>query len=269
MKKCVYSVLVNDYDFVFPPIMKDADVDYILFTEHKNFLVSGWSVRYIEEELLKKLSSLELNRYYKMLPHLFLSDYDISIYIDANIRVMGNIDTLVNEFINGKYDIGLRKHPFRNNVMQEISACIRLNKLSSKRKLFDEYDRYMRDGFLDNLYLTENGIIIRAHNNKKVIIAMEFWWECFLVSAGRDQISLPFVRQKYNLKEMIYQFDIRDDDRYFKLYPHKTNNPFKNLGTLLYVKGFTNNFFRILSQIYNFGLRCILLVIRLVKKVLC
>lgn len=266
MKKCIYTVLVNDYDFIFPPVVKELDVDYILFADSKNLKISGWEIKYINNKLIKKFSPSKLNRYYKMLPHLFLSDYDISIYIDANIKIIGKINTLFDEFLNSQCEIGLLRHPHRNNVKQEISACIRLNKAISNAAIIDEYYRYIDDGFLDKLQLTENNVIIRLHNNKTVTTAMEFWWSCFQTSAGRDQISLPFVRQKSNLKEIIYQFNARIDNPYFKIYSHKTNNFLKNLGILLYVKGFTSFYFKILSKFYNLGLRCMFLLFRFAKN---
>ena len=43
---------------------------------------------------------------------------------------------------------------------------------------------------MDNLGITENGILIRRHNNPKVVELMELWWQEYLHGCLRDQVSL-------------------------------------------------------------------------------
>ncbi|MET5699654.1 hypothetical protein WIA82_08965 [Klebsiella pneumoniae] len=39
------------------------------------------------------------NREYKFLPHLFLSQYDASVYVDSNIKIIQDPVTLIEKYI--------------------------------------------------------------------------------------------------------------------------------------------------------------------------
>jgi hypothetical protein len=175
LKSCIYTVVINNYDFTLPPIQPYSDVDYILFTDNVNFKIKGWKVRKIDSALLAKFGPSKTNRYYKFFPDKFLSNYDVSIYIDGNIRVVGSLKALFDDFQSSGAVIGLLKHPLRNTVFEEVEACINRKKIRSTAKLRQEYTRYLSEGFLDNQGLSENGVIIRLHNNPKVIDAMNMW----------------------------------------------------------------------------------------------
>jgi hypothetical protein len=250
-KKCLYTVVVNNYDFTFPPIKPDSNVDYILFTDNLNLKIKGWNVRSIDSALLAEFGLSKTNRYYKFFPHKFLADYDVSIYIDGSIRIIGSLKNLFQDFLTSDSEIGLLKHPLRETVSEEVEACIERNKVKSAEKLRGEYLLYLTDGFLDKQGMTENGVIIRLHNSPKVIEAMELWWAYLATSAGRDQISFPFVRQQMQLNEKIYEFNARVDNPYFRLYSHKTREPLRDFGTYLHAKGLTSFFYKTLARIYT------------------
>ncbi|OOE39315.1 hypothetical protein BZG00_10520 [Salinivibrio kushneri] len=233
MNKVVYTVLMGDYDFIFPPAEIEGDIDYIVFTNRKDFKVKGWVTREIDCSIINTFEPIKANRHIKMLPHKYLQDYDVSIYVDSNIRVMKRIKDLFEDFLASGKDVGLLKHPLRNSVYEEIDACIMLGKVRSKDKLLQEYERYLEAGFKDSAGLTENNVIIRKHHQKDVIEAMNLWWDCFEMSAGRDQISLPYVREKCTLNEYVYPFNTRVENHHFKVYPHK-----KTIGLLIWVHTF-------------------------------
>ena len=210
VKTCIYTVVLNKYDFIFPPAVKDKDVDFFLITDDIRKSVKGWTTIPIKKSL-NDVSPIIVNRYYKMMPHLIFSNYDVSIYIDGNIIAIGLLENFIKDFFYSEFSIGLIKHPAVLNAKEDIKHCILLNKIADKKKLENEYQNYLDDGFLDNEVYTENNVIIRKHNDPKVIEAMELWWECFKKSFNkRDQISLPYVRQKLNLKTKIYEFNVRE-----------------------------------------------------------
>ena len=45
---------------------------------------------------------LENARKYKTLPHRFLSDYEYSIWVDGNAKMTGDVNELVNEYLQDK-----------------------------------------------------------------------------------------------------------------------------------------------------------------------
>ena len=274
IKTCIYTVVLNQYDFIFPPAVKDKDIDFFLITDDIQKSVKGWKTIPVKKSL-KDMSPILVNRYYKMMPHLVFSNYDVSIYIDGNITAIGLLEDFIKNFFHSEFSIGLIKHPTVLNAMEDIKHCIKLNKITDQKKLESEYQNYLDDGFLDNEVYTENNVIIRKHNDPKVIKAMVLWWKCFEKSFNkRDQISLPYVRQKLNLKTKIYEFNVREKNNNFlhnknyefKLYPHRSKKIIQNLLTIIYVKSLNSKFFKMLLVFFKFLIKINIKYFNLRKK---
>lgn len=274
IKVCIYTVVLNQYDFIFPPIIKDNNIEFILISDDVSKSVKGWKTMPVKESL-KGMSAIMVNRYYKMKPHEFFSNYDLSIYIDGNIAIVGILKEFIENFFYSKFLIGLIKHPNVLNAKEDINQCIKLNKIVDEKQLKNEYQNYLDDGFLDKEIYTENNVIIRKHNNSKVIKAMELWWECFKKSFNkRDQISLPYVRQKLNLDVKIYELNVReknnnleDKGNYaFKLYPHRSKKIIQNLITIIYAKSLNSKFFKMLLVLFQFLIKINIKYLNLRKK---
>ena len=67
-----------------------------------------------------------------MHPHLFFTEYDIAIYIDASITILGDIYSMVEEFLLSKLPIAFTDHPDRRDVFAEFEAVINLKKDTSE-----------------------------------------------------------------------------------------------------------------------------------------
>lgn len=259
MKLIVYTVVINNYDFVLPPFYKDECVDYVVVTDNEKMQVKGWKTVLIDPSLEKKTPSM-INRYYKFFPNRFFPQYDFSIYIDGNVRVVGSVNKLIDDFEKSCSVIGLLKHPTRESVLDEVDSCIRMKKINNPDDLKGEYERYLNYGFQDSVGLTENNVILRKHNDLNLVEAMSFWWECLESSSGRDQISLPYVREKFNLSEKVYLFNTRIKNPYFRIYPHRKGRFYLDFAALLRAKGLTNFFYKILSNIYERMLKLFFIV---------
>lgn len=253
MKFAVYKVVLNDYDFVLPPSVTDDDLDYILFTDKPDMHIKGWQTVNIESDLLD-IPCFKVNRYYKFFPYKVLEKYDASLYIDGNIHIKGSIKKLVEDFVASHALIGLVNHPKRNTVNEEVEACVTSGKVDSKL-IYDEYKKYLSDGFQDQISLTENSVILRWHKDSRLKKAMEFWWDCFQYSAGRDQISFPYVREKYQLSERIYNCNPNKLNDYFEWYPHKQHKLRADLKTYIYLKGYNNSIYRKLFKVSRYCYR--------------
>ena len=86
-------MLLGKYDKI-NPIKKEKGYDYFLITDQNfenNYL--NWSVLYIGENLnfSNNRDIVKKQRYYKLNPHLFFKDYDLSIYIDSTFSIKGNL----------------------------------------------------------------------------------------------------------------------------------------------------------------------------------
>jgi len=74
-KFVIYTALFGDYDELSDPIEGFYDCDFICFTDQKNINSKVWKTIYIPET---DMSPKMMNRKYKMLPHIFLVEYEES-----------------------------------------------------------------------------------------------------------------------------------------------------------------------------------------------
>ncbi len=86
-----------------------------------------------------------MNRKYKILPHLFLSQYEWSLYVDANIAILGNPLELANKYLS-MYDIAVPKYFARDCVYDEAKECVILGKTKHKETEM-QMDKYKNEGF--------------------------------------------------------------------------------------------------------------------------
>ena len=224
MKKVVYSVIIGKYDKILT-FKKQEGYNYFLFAD-KNYHNTNWTIIPIKK-LLKKtnLSKLKMTRYFKLFPHLFFKDYDLSIYIDATFIVKGNLNEILLRTLNPSYDIYFLQHPLRNKILQELSEVL-LCKRETKEIINIVKKRYRKENFPDIIGLTENCIIIRRHNNKKVIKLMDIWWNEIKNYSYRDQLSLNYAIWKLNLNLKIYYLSKNFVLEYFSYKKHKKETKF-------------------------------------------
>lgn len=217
-KIAVYTCVTNGYDKVLPPVDPVPGVDHILFTDRPHEFSRGWQTRPVE--LAEGLSPSLANRYYKLLPHKALPEYDASIYLDANIQITSSLKPFLADVLGGDEDMVFFEHPSRRTVAQEAEACIAAKRMKSADALIAEVAEYRADGFPDAGNLTGNSILTRRHMRPSVIAVMEAWWELVSTKSGRDQISLPYLRWKMDTfdREIGPHFSI--ESPYFQRYPH-------------------------------------------------
>jgi len=195
MKRVIYTVIVHGYDRLIEPEAYPG-WDFVCFTDgnrtslRSKLGLSKWQVRTLAAD---GFDSFRHSRLPKILPHRYLPEYDYSIYIDGNAKLLtdptAQLDTM------GWPELAIAEHPFRNTVFEEIEECIRQNK--APRELLEmQRDTYRMDGLPEATPLLENNFLLRSHNAPKVIELMEAWWEQMNTHSHRDQLSLPYVAWK-------------------------------------------------------------------------
>lgn len=199
MKKVIYTCLVGCYDDLAQPLVVDKDFDYICFSNDITRTNVGiWQIKSIP---YKCKNNIRLSRYVKMLPHVVLSQYEYSIWIDANLQITGKeFYNLINEKIARNVAIAHVAHaiPFCDCIYGDIVNCIKNNKVeffAARRQYF----HLKKEGFPKHYGLYENNIILRRHNVEDVVKCSELWWQEYRKYTKRDQFSLMYVYWKYNV----------------------------------------------------------------------
>jgi len=188
--KVVYTAIFGQKDE-----LKEFDsfegIDRILFTDDPNIKSDQFEIRVVppifEDPVLNA-------RYYKILAHRVLSDYQYSLWIDASIAFNGvDPNHLFDKYLKN-HDIALHLHPERNCLYDEATACIRLEK-DDPDVINAQISSYANHGFPKNQGLISSGIMFRR-SSERCKHLNEAWWDEIRRFSRRDQISFPFVRHK-------------------------------------------------------------------------
>ena len=193
-KKVVYTCISGKYDTLMDPIYVNDDFDYICYTDQP-FNSNIWEIRPIPEEL-NYLSQVKKQRYIKVNAHKFLSDYELSVWVDASIVIRGDLNEYIEKNIHkedGVMFVG--QHPQRNCIYEEAKACISLKKDTSEN-INRQIERYRKEGFPKNYGLPQTSIVFRYHNDEGCKRLMEAWWNEIENGSHRDQLSFNYALWK-------------------------------------------------------------------------
>lgn len=212
----VYTALFGPYDNLIEP-KRDYDYcDFICFTDQKHINSDIWKIRLIDQY---ELPPNMMNRKIKILPHNYLSDYEWSLYVDANIEITGNPFSLARKYLT-KYDFVLPKHFERDCIYEEARECIILGR-ANKEVVKRQINNYKMNGFPKRFGMGENNILLRNHNEKNISSIMNSWWTEINTYTQRDQLSLAYVLWKTGEKFHFMEESARNGSKYFRYWHHK------------------------------------------------
>ncbi len=199
-KIVIYTCITGDYDYVMEPLYKNKNIDYILLTNNNQLKSVNWKIQIISDELQQLYTSnVLLNRYVKMNPHKIFKGYDYSIYIDGNIRLVSDLSSYINR-LNKEVGLALHMHAKRNSIYEEEKACERLRK-GNIQKMREQLCKYKNEGFPCNYGLLEANLIVTDLKNENAKKILNLWWDDFITEESyRDQLSLPYILWKNNIK---------------------------------------------------------------------
>lgn len=200
-QKVIYTCITGEYENLLYPSYYNREYDYICFTDTAKLLelkqYGPWQIR----PLLKDFGNPILNnRWHKMMPHIVLSDYNDSIYIDGNLDILD--DFVFFELANrDSADILIPLHYSKKCVYKEIKAFekVYIKKPEFLEKLFLLKNKYIQEMMPKNYGLNENNFIYRKHNDL-VASLMDEWWELLKSYVPRDQLYLSYILWKHNIK---------------------------------------------------------------------
>lgn len=185
MKKVIYTVLTGNYDRLAQPEVADPSFDYVCFTDRAG-QDGVWQLREIP---FASESPVLRARYAKLHPHRLLPEYDLSVFMDANLCITG-------EAFYGRISaleevpLALLEHPSRDCVYEELRYCYLKDKLST-RAAFGLLRRYKQMAMPRHAGLYETNVVLRRHKEAAVVALDERWWALLETSrCTRDQLSL-------------------------------------------------------------------------------
>ncbi len=216
MNIVVYTCITKNYDALKIPSITDDRIRYFCFTDTPEIVLPPWEPRSLS---LDWLDAKDKNRYVKMFPFQYFKNCDLSIYLDGNIKIVGDISTLIEEVLARPEDIFLYSHPQRKCIYLEAAACAHFSH-DWIWTIAKQMRRYAGLGFPANSGLFEANVLIRK-DTSQVRKLMDAWWREYSTAAKRDQLSLPFVA--WHTGTTVGTLGISDPrftHRYFRLVNH-------------------------------------------------
>jgi len=196
-KIAVVTASVGANDIIEPPVVFEG-VDYFAFVDKSKVDISGsWTRKqHVEFSSDPYYNNRRNAKIYKILPHLFLPEYDYYIWIDSTHYVAINPHQMIEEFLSNS-DIALFEHPERNCVYDEAKLIKEIN-FDHEELVNAQIEFYEHVGYPKNNGLYELPCRIQK-NTFKIQECMLSWWEMICMYSSRDQLSLPYVLRKHNI----------------------------------------------------------------------
>ena len=193
MPTIIYTVITGSYDSIKQPLVVEECVEYVLFTNNPGIVDAGvWKVVQIPSEEWPGRTAREndilLSRKVKMLPHEYLpEECELSIYVDADMLIQGPLTELLND-LHEETLFAACRHSYCGSVREEIEYLVAKG-MVGVTQIENQWQHYVEWEFEDNLGISENGLLIRRHNDARVAQLMELWWEEYQNGCLRDQVS--------------------------------------------------------------------------------
>lgn len=195
MKKVIYTIITGKYDNLNKIKHKSDGWDYICFTDNLNIPHNGWKLVKIKNP--NNLDDYRIARKYKLLPHLYLKDYDYSIHIDGNTEILCDLNQLESDIILSGFDINMAKHRLRDCLYEEAQVCIKGNK-GNYNDIVKQIKDYKKEEMPTNFGLYSCGFQFRNLKSERLQSFSHEWFNEIIKYSVRDQISFPYVLWKGN-----------------------------------------------------------------------
>ena len=224
----IYTVITGNYDTIKQPLVVEEGVEYYLFTNNPGIVDAGvWKVVQIPSEQwqgrTERENNILLSRKVKMLPHKYLPiDAEWSIYIDADMLIKEPL-TQLSKDLHEETLFAACMHSYCGSVREEIDDLVTKDMVDATQ-IENQWQRYVEWDFEDNLGISENGLLVRRHNEARVIALMRMWWDEYQNGCLRDQVSLmPCIyRTGFMQYFQFIEMDIRNNN-FVEVMKHKVD----------------------------------------------
>ncbi|MBN1141569.1 MAG: glycosyltransferase [Deltaproteobacteria bacterium] len=237
----VYTAISSGYDKLLPPEILNNNIDYVCFSD---FHLDGFGIWDIRPIPYYHPDPVRMARFVKTHPSLLLKEYDIAIWIDANVIIRCNFEKYIDKFIKSNCNLGFVPHPLRDCVFDEAKACIVLFK-EDPWIIQRQIEYYVSIGIPNHAGMYETNFFIAKIKNGFTDVFFRNWWSEIQKFSRRDQLGIiPALRklpgEVYNLfKNGECLRNVRD----FGLIPHGNKAEIKNELNLKEVSGYEESFF--------------------------
>ncbi len=206
----VYTAIFDDYDDAPTVDLPEAGLRYVLFTDGHIEAPAPWEVRRIGRVFRDPQRDA---RRVKLLPHIFLPEHDLSVWIDANCRLRQLTAKDVAQLL-GDAEIAVSRHHDRDCLFDEADVLLTSGDFDSAAAITRQVARYDSVGMPRHFGLHATMMLIRRHNEPNAKAFANSWWAEVASYSKRDQLSFDFVRWTSQSRVRSLDLDYTGNDHY-------------------------------------------------------
>lgn len=195
MKKFVlYTVRFGIMRKIHTPEISIPDVDRFCYTD----LDIENDFYHIRKMNLDPLISVRKQRWIKIcIPDEIFDNYEYSVYVDCKRASLIDFEWLLS-FMESESDFVTRRNKARDCVYDEGMFCIKRRK-DLESVILKQLEFYRSENYPTHNGLHYSYILLRRHTERLKGFS-RLWWEQLKKYSFRDQISLPYVAWKHNMR---------------------------------------------------------------------
>lgn len=193
-KIAIFTAVSGGYDSLKPPMFIDERFDYIVFTDHPFKSVGIYDVRplpYVDSDNTRSA------RFVKTNPHNLLPEYDIAVWIDANLLITGDIYPIIESTLNSGKPFGAVRHAVRTSPFEEMEICMKQGR-DNAESIKEQQEFYKKQGY-DTNQLIESNVLVYDLRKNKLNDFLNEWWNQIDRFSKRDQISINYSLDKHKI----------------------------------------------------------------------
>lgn len=188
-KWVIYTAVFGGYDLLKKPEVVPEGFDFVAFVDQPQSVPVEWQLRTFD---YFDVDATRMARFVKTHPHLYFPEHEISIWLDANLLITGDLTGFV-ELMTGEHGVASFLHPHRNCLYEEAKEINRRGGLDDPGLVVEHVKRYEEMGYPAGAGLIETNVLVRRHMDPKVSRMNQDWWREIENGSKRDQLSFPFV----------------------------------------------------------------------------
>lgn len=195
-KYAIYTAMVGGYDEIMQPKVVDDRFDYILFSNDiKENRVGVWQIKPITYH---NDDNTRICRYVKTHPEELLPEYDFSIWMDSNVRILTPFiyERCIELYHQGCL-IASMNHLERNCIYDE-AFVVQDYYLEYESVIVKWCHLLRKQKYPKNNGLFETNVVFRKKDNKIENLNL-LWWMCIDAYSRRDQLSFNYVLWKHGI----------------------------------------------------------------------
>lgn len=199
-KIAIITSLIGNRESITNPTVIHENVDYFAFTDQstQGTIWNKKEVYSFSEDL--KYSGRRNAKIFKIMPELFVPNYDFYFWVDVSHDVVSNPYKICETYMQtGQF--GTFKHTQRTCIYKESEILKQLN-YDHVENIDKQIAYYKSIGYPENNGLCELSTFIKKNTSETRNMSIK-WWDHICRYSSRDQLSLPVCLWKCGITPTI------------------------------------------------------------------